>query len=190
MNNAITQENPYESPDHTGTNTPDERYQPKIFSLNGRIGRLRYFAYSWLYNVLSMVIMGILAAIFFPALVEGDPEAPNGAMLAAMGLLYLPIFFCFIVAARRRLHDLNSNGWLSLLVLVPLVNFFFAIYLLVWPGTSDTNDYGPRPTSNPVLLILLGLLGPIMIIGILAAVAIPAYQDFLELSQQTPVQTP
>jgi len=190
MNNAITQENPYESPDHIETNTSDERYQPKIFSLNGRIGRLRYFAYSWLYNVLSMVIIGILVAIFIPTLTEGDPEAPSGMMFAIMALLYLPVFFCFIVAARRRLHDLNSNGWLSLLVLVPLVNFFFAIYLLVWPGSSETNDYGPRTTSNPVLLILIGLLGPIMVIGILAAVAIPAYQDFLELSQQAPLQTP
>jgi len=190
MNSTIAQENPYESPDHSEKNTPDERYQPKVFSLNGRIGRLRYFAYSWLYNFLSIVIMGILAAIFFPALTEGDPEAPSGSMLAVMGLLYLPIFFCFIVAARRRLHDLNSNGWLSLLVLVPLVNFFFAIYLLIWPGTSETNDYGLRPTSNPVLLILLGLLGPIMVIGILAAVAIPAYQDFLELAQQAPLQAP
>lgn len=190
MNNTISEENPYESPDHSETNTPDERYQPAIFSLNGRIGRLRYFAYSWLYNVLSMVIIGILAAIFLPAFTEGNPEAPSGIMLAVMGLLYLPIFFCFIVAARRRLHDLNSNGWLSLLILVPLVNFFFAIYLLVWPGTSETNDYGLRPTSNPVLLMLLGLLGPIFIIGILAAVAIPAYQDFLELSQQAPLQTP
>lgn len=190
MNNAITQENPYESPDYIEKNTSDERYQPKIFSLNGRIGRLRYFAYSWLYNVLSMVIMGILVAIFIPALTEGDPEAPNGMMFAIMGLLYLPVFFCFIVAARRRLHDLNSNGWLSLLVLVPLVNFFFAIYLLVWPGTSETNDYGPRTTSNPVLLILIGLLGPIMVIGVLAAVALPAYQDFLALSQQAPLQAP
>ena len=190
MSNAITQENPYESPDHTGENTPDERYQPKVFSLNGRIGRLRYFAYSWLYNVLSMVVMGILAAILFPTFTDGDPGDPSGTMLGVMGLLYLPIFFCFIVAARRRLHDLNSNGWLSLLVLVPLVNFFFAIYLLVWPGTSETNDYGLRPTSNPVLLILLGLLGPIMVIGILAAVSIPTYQDFLEQSQQTPLQAP
>ena len=129
MSNAITQETPYESPDHTGANTPDERYQPKVFSLNGRIGRLRYFAYSRLYNVLSMVVMGILAAILFPAFTDGDPGDPSGTMLGVMGLLYLPIFFCFIVAARRRLHDLNSNGWLSLLVLVPLVNFFFAIYL-------------------------------------------------------------
>ena len=185
MNNTITQENPYESPDHTETGIQDEPYQPKIFSLNGRIGRLRYFAYSWVYNVLSMFMIGIVAAIFFPSLMEGDPENPSGAMLALMGVLYLPIFFCFIVAARRRLHDLNSNGWLTLLVFVPLINFFFAIYLLVWPGTSETNDYGPRPTSNPGILIFLGLLGPLLIvIGILAAVAIPAV-SFIHLTLPT-----
>jgi uncharacterized membrane protein YhaH (DUF805 family) len=49
----------------------------------------------------------------------------------------------------KRLHDLNKTGWLYLLGLVPIVNFFFAIYLIVWKGTEGDNRYGAPNSGSP-----------------------------------------
>lgn len=50
--------------------------------------------------------------------------------------------FSFVV---RRLHDPGYTGWLSLLILVPLVNLAGCLLLLLLPGQPQTNQYGPPP---------------------------------------------
>jgi uncharacterized membrane protein YhaH (DUF805 family) len=49
----------------------------------------------------------------------------------------------------KRLHDLDKSGWLYLLGFVPIVNFFFAIYLIVWKGTDGVNKYGAPNSGSP-----------------------------------------
>ena len=96
------------------------------------------------------------------------------------------IFFSFIFAIRR-LHDKNLNGWLSLLLLVPLINFFFCIYLSCAKGDIDSNNYGnPRITLGweKILAWIYIICVPLVTIGVLAAIAIPAYQDYVERVQQ------
>ena len=71
MSNEASGSNPYES----SQTSPDiellESYKPEIFSTKGRIGRLRYLAYSMIYNILIMFPVGILSAILIP-IVAGD----------------------------------------------------------------------------------------------------------------------
>lgn len=57
-------------------------------------------------------------------------------------LLQLPFGLSLTV---RRLHDLNKSGWFYLLTLVPLVNIFIPFYLLLFPGYTGENIYGPQP---------------------------------------------
>ncbi|MBQ8418643.1 MAG: DUF805 domain-containing protein, partial [Phascolarctobacterium sp.] len=45
----------------------------------------------------------------------------------------------------RRCHDLDRSGYWGLLVLIPVVNFFFLLYLLFAKGTEGWNQYGPDP---------------------------------------------
>ena len=47
----------------------------------------------------------------------------------------------------RRWHDLGKSGWLSLLMLVPLFNFFVLIFLWVKKGTDGPNTYGDDPLA-------------------------------------------
>ena len=82
---------------------------------------------------------------------------------------------------RRRLNDLDQSGWWGIMMLIPLLNFFFGLYLVFAPGSKGSNSFGPAPCKNSVGVIIGGFLFPLLFIfGILAAVAIPAYKDYQE----------
>jgi len=157
----------------------DDTYTPKIFALSGRIGRLRYIAYTWLAQLLFCFVVGIVAAIAIPLFFRGNA---NGAALGVFMLIifYVPAIAINLIYTRRRLNDLDQTGWLGLLVLVPFVNILFILYLIFGSGTDGSNRFGPAPSkqSNAALWVILILFFGIVIIGILAAVAIPAYQKY------------
>lgn len=190
MSNGQAEKNPYESPLTSEGLTQLDSYKPKIFTIRGRIGRLRYLAYSMIYNIIIMFLVGIMSAVLIPMLANNDSGEPGAAMAIVMILFYAPIIIAFFIAARRRLHDLDRTGWLTLLMIVPLINALFGLYLLFGPGSPETNKYGPPPQANTALEIIIGLIAPIVIIGILAAVAIPAYQQYVEKAKQAQTQTP
>ena len=77
------------------------------------------------------------------------------------------------------------TGWLSLISLIPLgvLVFWFV------PGTPGENDYGKRPPPNTTGAVVLACLLPFfVIVGIVAAVAIPAYQQYAEQVAEAPGQ--
>jgi uncharacterized membrane protein YhaH (DUF805 family) len=176
----ITMSNPYAAPDAVLSDVgEDETYEPQIFSVNGRIGRLRYLAYSWLLGFILMFVIGIVAAVLLPVLVKKGSHGPG---MLFMILLYAPVIAVALVMAKRRFNDLNLSGWLSPLILVPFLNILVGLYLLFAPGTKGANNHGPQPTKNSTILVIVGVVGPIFmiaIIGILAAIAIPAYQSYV-----------
>jgi len=188
MNNAV--DNPYETPDASGGIDNAQDYKPRIFSTKGRIGRLRYLAYSMIYNIIILFLIGIASAILIPAASSASPEGASALITIIVAIMYIPLIVTFFIVARRRLNDLNQSGWLSLIMIVPLLNVFFGLYLLFWPGTNGTNEYGPAPQANTALEIIVGLIAPIFIVGVLAAIAIPAYQDYVERAQQAQTQAP
>ena len=49
--------------------------------------------------------------------------------------------------AIRRLHDLNKSGWFTLLMIIPIVGFFFGWYLILVKGTTGSNRYGSDPLA-------------------------------------------
>jgi len=146
----------------------------KFFSPACRIGRARLVARN---TVCYLILYVLIIALSF-----GVMTGSEGA-IASFGLTIAPLFIGFIVIswifAVQRLHDLDKSGWLSLLSLVPLVNIALTVYLLFAPGTQGANNYGPPPPPNR-WYHWLGALGmpAIMLIGIIAAIALPAYQDY------------
>jgi len=55
------------------------------------------------------------------------------------------------------------------------------------PGTQGENKYGLQPPPNSGGVIVLALLAPVLLfayIGIIASMAIPAYQQYVEKAQQ------
>lgn len=181
--------NPYSAPGATlsGSISDKETYEPKVWAWNGRIGRLRYMAYLFGISIVNMVpvmvLMGILGAT---GAMANNVEAMTGISV----LLYLPLLVFSFVLAKRRFNDTNRSGWLSLLLWIPLVNFFVSLYLVFAAGTDGANDYGPAPSPNSTLVKVVGFIFPfIFVVGVLAAVAIPAYQGYVQKAQSRSTST-
>ena len=164
------------------------------FSANGRFGRLSYLGWSML-TALFIMIIGILAAILIPTFIpkEQAPSTLFSAIVIPICLvIYILLVYLNFIFTIRRLHDKNQSGWLSLLLLIPLVNFFFYFYLACAKGDQGINNYGakrPTKTWEKVLAWVYIILIPVTcVLGILAAIAIPAYQDYTNRAQQQQYQ--
>ncbi|MYN02643.1 DUF805 domain-containing protein [Pseudoduganella sp. DS3] len=173
--------NPYSMPQAQLTEpVSKETYMPKFFAVNGRIGRVRYLAYSMGAGLLMLPLMLLLLGGSGFAAMMGSAE--TGASVGIVGsLIIYPLSFAVsIILARRRLHDMNKTGWLSVLVLIPLVNLFAVLWLLFGSGDAESNDFGPAPAPNTTGVIILAWSLPVLVVagGILAAIAIPAYADY------------
>ncbi|MEN0107040.1 MAG: DUF805 domain-containing protein, partial [Pseudomonas sp.] len=127
-------------------------------------------------TLLAIPILGIFAGI-------SALSSIFGGLLVILGVLAMIVIGVFIGA--KRLHDIGWSAWLWLLLLVPAVGSVFAIIMLVVPGTPGPNRYGPPPPPNSKGVIVLAwtmLLVPI--IGILAAIALPAYQGYVQRAEE------
>lgn len=175
--------NPYTMPQsELAEPAGNETYAPKFFAINGRIGRVRYLGYSMAAGLLMMPVILLLmggAGMFSAA--AGGAAAVAGAGIFSMLLVYALSIAVTIILARRRLHDLGKNGWLSVVMLIPLVGFFFWLWLLFGAGDAQGNEYGPPPGPNSTGVIVMACIFPLLMLvgGILAAIAIPAYSDYV-----------
>jgi uncharacterized membrane protein YhaH (DUF805 family) len=121
----------------------------KVFGVQGRIGRVRYLAWSLVLMVSALLAAAVCAGIMSVSLI-------GGGLLAAVAVV------AFIVVSIqigvKRLHDVGWSGWLLLLNLVPFVNSIFPILITVIPGNQGTNQYGPpAPPNTPAVKILAWL---------------------------------
>lgn len=157
--------------------------ESSMFSPKGRAGRLRYFGYAIGIGFLSGLAMGVLSAII--GAISGDPNtvAMFGGIISLV--VSIGVFAVTIIFIIKRLHDLNWSGWLSLLSVIPLVNLIFGLILLFAPGNAGPNKYGPppKPESNAVVILVIALV-LVAMIGIIAAVTIPAYNDYINRAGQ------
>ena len=131
----------------------------KIFTTKGRLNRLKYFKYSMLLLLLTVIFAGIAIVSF-----QSDSFAFLIVALVCM-LLCAVNYVGAIFLSVRRLHDLNLSGWwYALICLVSIVSGFlqeienetmqlaalglnfvvmaFSMYLFVKKGTDGDNDYG------------------------------------------------
>lgn len=83
-----------------------------------------------------------------------------GMLLGDIGGLISVALFCGLLMAvtistlaitAQRLHDLGYSGWFTLLMMVPFVSMILYIALMVIPGETGRNDYGPDPLEEPDL---------------------------------------
>ncbi|PRA26036.1 DUF805 domain-containing protein [Pseudomonas poae] len=153
-----------------------------VFTINGRIGRLRYLAWTLVLTVAMLVAGGIIATAGF-AVATASPTA--GMILGSLlGLaLCIAIVVVSVQIGVQRLHDLGWSGWLYLLNLVPLVNSIFPLLLLVMPGNPGANQYGAPPPRNSTAVKVLASLWlafiPLMLI-IVVTLGMNGYLNQLE----------
>ncbi len=158
----------------------------RFFSLEGRIGRLRYLAYG-----IGVALICIIPAILGWTLLAAHQVALGWVVL---GVVYLFIVVMDVAFTIRRLHDMNASGWWALILLVQfvvsliltpissLIGLIFSLVLLFTPGTGE-NRFGASPPPNSVWTSAATVVVIPLGIGILAAIAIPQYQDYVARAQ-------
>jgi uncharacterized membrane protein YhaH (DUF805 family) len=164
---TMTSRNPYVAPRAAVTDAAEEFEPVRIFAVSGRIGRVRYIFYTMAVPFLIMLLAGIASALLGPA----------GAALTVVA--WIAVVVVSITLTIQRSHDFNMSGWFALLWLVPLANLAFWFI----PGTDGPNRFGGKTPPNGAGLILSVFVVPVLIVAILAAVAVPAYQDYVKRAQ-------
>jgi uncharacterized membrane protein YhaH (DUF805 family) len=175
--------NPYAAPKAAVADVYDNEagVQPvKLFSAKGRVGRLRYLAYNlgaYLFLVVGGMVLGLIAG----ALGSAKAAGVLGILVAIPYLLFL------VLLTIQRSHDMGWTGWTALLALIPFVG-------LIWifnSGTKGGNRFGAPPPPNTMMVKIGGLAFPvIMVVGIIAAVALPAYQGYTQRAKASQVVKP
>ena len=110
-----------------------QEYQEiRMWSASGRIGRLRYLAYTTGASLLAGVAAGVL----------GGALGGFGVIVAV--LVYIAAVVFNVLIAIQRSHDMDWTGWTVLLALIPFVG-------LIWifkSGSEGVNAYGAPPPPN------------------------------------------
>lgn len=117
-------------------------FKELFFTSKGRLNRKPYIYRSIFLSLVLFVVQGVLTF------------AAN--TIGALELLFAVVAFGFslfgfvsnIMMGVRRLHDLDLSGWWMLLLCVPLINLFFAIYIYFFKGTEGPNQYGEDPLQQ------------------------------------------
>lgn len=178
----MSTENPYAPPQAEVADVAiaaDQTQSVTLWTARGRIGRVRLLAFSSGAYLISWILMALTMGLTVG--LSGKNEALSLAafiLMIAMGAVFF-VFSAFQLI--KRCHDLDWNGWLWLIAMVPFVNFIFLLILLFAPGTKGVNNYGAPPPPNRAVHWVLATVMPVMvIIGIFAAIAIPQYQGYVE----------
>jgi len=129
----------------------------KPFSVEGRIGRLRYLAWTMALTLIMMAVVAV-AAIIAIGIISADTTAGLiiGGLVAV--ILFIGIAIVSIQFSVQRLHDIGWSGWLWLLNLVPVLGSFFPFVIMAVPGNSAANQYGPPPPPNTTAVKVLASL--------------------------------
>ncbi len=192
---------PVLTPDYSILSTDGD----KPWSLKGRFGRLSYLAWLLVVALAIVATIGVFVGIF--AAIGGFHSGQHFGLIVggiAVAILYIAMIYFSIIIGIRRLHDLNRTGWWMLLQLLPfaggilsalhigavfmvvsvVVSLVFGLYLIFAKGTEGVNDYGvQRPTpqwEKVVGWIYIVLVFGVAVVGVLAAISIPAYQDYVK----------
>ncbi len=129
-----------------------EKFKFSYFSCRGRINCRRY----WMYYMLPL--LGVLAVLYIfvltVCLVDYNPPPVSDAPLNEADFGDFPFFWIFpffavfffffylsIVAAIKRLHDMNMSGWFALLLLFS--GNLISIFLGCIPTNEKPSRFGP-----------------------------------------------
>jgi len=159
---------------------PESYSQPKVWSARGRIGRLRYLAYLMVGYLAVFMGAGVLAVV---AGFSGQPALAGIVVFVA----FIPYIVLSILCAIQRAHDMDWSGWACLLTLIPFVAFIW----IFKAGTPGANRFGaPPPPNTTGVKVGAWMMLAVPLIGILAAIALPAYQQYTMRARAAQMQSP
>ncbi|MBV6750904.1 DUF805 domain-containing protein [Pseudomonas chlororaphis] len=166
---TATYQSPYTPPQARVGDSLPAFGQLKAFTVNGRIGRLRYLAWSMVLMFVTLPVAGAIFAFAMGAAAASlNTAIVIGVVLGGAALIAFVIFSVQI--AVQRLHDIGWSGWLWLLTLVPFVGSLFPFVLIFCPGNAGANQYGAPPPPNSTAVKVLAVLSVVsgIIFGVVA----------------------
>ena len=141
----------------------------RLWPPKGRMGRLRFLAYGvavWLLSSLFAFLFGLAAGMS-----DANPFLVQAVSVIVYAVLAAVLFI-------QRSHDMDFSGWWALLTLIPFVGF----YWLFKGGTPGPNRFGAPPPPNSTVVVVVGWIAGVLfalgVVGIVAAIAVPAFQMF------------
>ena len=135
-----------------------------LFSTKGRIGRLRYLAYTM---GAQLIWTAVTAAI----------KATVPSLAVPFSVLGLAVLCFGVIVGIKRCHDMGISGWWTLTSIIPIIALAWVFY----PGDQGENRFGPPPPPNTAGVRILGAILPaIFVVGIIAAIAIPQYARYTQ----------
>lgn len=189
--------NPYQAP-QSDVSAPDDNYgEITIFSLQGRIGRMRYFVYTMVFTIILQLVSIPVVLIFM-----GTGGVTTLAVFTVIIAVIATVVSAFFVV--QRLHDFNVSGWWYLMVIAPslflaigpafdptiyltylpviiglwLAVVVFYLVLLFMPGNKASNRFGLEPPPNSTAIkvtvwVFVGLMVLFIVLGIVGAILAP-----------------
>lgn len=158
--NAVATAEAYAAPD-AEIAFETEQAPAKLFSTRGRMGVLKYAAQTFVWTVaFGLIIFALLAATGMASAGEASPVVVGVSLVLALPFLFL--MCCLMV---KRLHDINMSGWFALLMLVPVVGSFFALYMMLRPGKAEANRFGAPAVTKGWEKVVGGLYVALMVVG-------------------------
>lgn len=115
----------------------EQGWQEMFFSTKNRLNRKRYLIRAVELWAVTFVISFVAAIVL--------PESLLSVFVTFFGLVTTGSSISLGV---RRCHDVGKSGWWMLLIVVPVVNFFWGLYLFFQAGEIGDNEYGPDPLGG------------------------------------------
>ena len=150
------QQQPPAQPQQPVSATPQPQPVPEQNGLySGRLNRSGYLI------VYGFLLLYYFLEIMVPVLIRvtGSSSGPAvNIVLILFGIVGFILTITLVLSAGiRRWHDLDQSGFFLFLLVIPFINFFVVLFMLLAPGTKGPNKYGPPITGQLGLKkILLG----------------------------------
>ncbi|MBR2775212.1 MAG: DUF805 domain-containing protein [Selenomonadaceae bacterium] len=109
--------------------------------MKGRLNRSLHAKYQLIW--IMLIVLAETTGSELASFVSDSDMGENISML----LFYIGLTG-FSMILTRRLHDIDRSGWFALIALVPVIGFFFSIYLFFAQGTVGSNQYGQEPLTD------------------------------------------
>lgn len=110
-----------------------------LFSLSGRIPRSAF----WISLCILFPLGTILGFVTFTSEAEGFPKIIIWSIYVGWSILSIWISLAVFT---KRWHDCSKSGWMSLILLIPVIGLFWVLgYLGFVQGSHDHNQYGDNP---------------------------------------------
>lgn len=143
---SAAQNSPYAPPKSITMQDAEEVGELKIWGVEGRLGRMRYIAWSMVF------MLGVAPAMLISIL------ALKTSILLSVMLICIASIAAITIGIQvsvKRLHDIGWSGWLLLIALIPVVGGIFQLLICLIPGSKGNNRYGPPPPANSTAVVVL-----------------------------------